>query len=214
MAFHDRRYLVDVLLGDPHTLPLWHDNHWRTAAAALDPIVAAARDKAAVRSLQYEARKPVAFGRIGWNARGHHKWTWSDLEALQAQGRWFCSMEMWAPSWTICEREDRAPDVFASIHNEQSPGSAVSFNPVVLVAVAGDYATGQEQRSQLLRALRASVNPLLHVWKERPWGRSSGGGFTDAIQDLAFSGLFKPGQRHGGVPSPAIFAETWTLAAG
>ena len=78
-------------------------------------------------------------------------------------------------------------------------GRALSFNPTVVLAVASDLA-GREPT-----AVAASVGCLRRLtsarfvgFQRRQWGVSHGGvAFTNAIQDLASGGLFRPGPRHG-----------------
>ena len=53
------------------------------------------------------------------------------------------------------------------------------------------------------------VESPLAVYKGRPWGHGFAGGFTRAIQDLATTGLFKPGPCHDIPPSANLFAESW-----
>jgi hypothetical protein len=212
MGFHTRRYIVDVLLGDPAAEPLWSSTAWSAVVGSLDPLMSSARGKEAVRSLQYSLRKPVRFGRIGWNAVGHQKWTLGGPLPSSA-GRVFSSVEAWAPSWTICERDNCPPDTFLYVQNEAAIFSkGASFNPTVLLATAEDCEALREPRVEAVQALVSWTRPLLHVWKARTWGNSSTVGFTDAIQDLVVTGLFKPGKRHSGVPTVDIFSEPWSEA--
>jgi hypothetical protein len=214
MAFHTRPYLVDVLLGDPAAEPLWASAIWSAVADSLDPLMSSSRGRTAVRSLQYSARKVMRFGRIGWNKAGHQKWTHTAAQ-LSDSDRSFGSVEVWAPSWTVCGTEDRPPDTFLWIQNEAAIFSrSVSFNPTILLATAKDCDALDERRLTAVRALASVTHPLLHVRKERTWGNAWAVGFTDAIQDLVVTGLFRPGKRHGGVPTVDAFAEAWSEVSG
>src|SRR3954463_10229562 len=121
MSFNDRPFDVYLVLGDPRRPPAWSSPVWSRIAAHLDPLVAAARGPAAVRSCQLRRgagtpnQSGISFGRIGWNEKGHRKWTHgpADGDAIE-----FVDAEVWAPSWTACQREDRAPDVFLRMRNE------------------------------------------------------------------------------------------------
>ena len=77
MAFHTRKYETFCFLGDPKAKPLWQWKEWKKVLPSLDAVVAAARDRAAVRSNQYLPNQggTVKLGRIGWNTKGQEKWT-------------------------------------------------------------------------------------------------------------------------------------------
>src|SRR5690242_13011902 len=146
MVFTDRQFDLYVVLGNPSCELPWIESQWQKIAEALDPLVQAARDRAAVRSLQLRPgsgspnRRAIAFGRIGWNPEGHKKWVHRQTSVPDtSDAPSFVSAEVWAPSWTICEKEGRAPDLYFGIKNEQSkPGEALPFNSICLFAVAHD----------------------------------------------------------------------------
>ena len=98
MAFFSREYEVFLLLAAPDAAPLWQAVQWTPFAASLDGLMAQARGKAGVRSHQYNPKgKPIAFGRLGWDATSHAKRTHT---AATTQAR-FMSLEAWAPTWTV-----------------------------------------------------------------------------------------------------------------
>jgi hypothetical protein len=151
MAFHDREYQVYVMLGRPNAPPPWLELIWTRLFHALDPIIGAARGTAAVRSTQLGPKpgspnkRAISFGRIGWNDQGSRKWVHSVDGRLVSGGEaMFLSSEVWAPSWTICEREGLAPDAYFAIHNAShgasAPGSETIFNSRCILAVASDMA--------------------------------------------------------------------------
>src|ERR1700689_1058115 len=96
MAFHDRVYDAYVILGDAGEAPVWSSSRWRDVAQSLDELLGSAEGPVAVRSSQLEGptgrMKPVAFGRMGWNEKGHAAWT-------HDPSRVFGSTEVWAPGW-------------------------------------------------------------------------------------------------------------------
>jgi len=199
MAFHDVSYDAYCVLGDPGAPPLWNRPVWGRFLEEFGPLAGAARGKSAVYSVQYRPDGgAVKFGRIGWGESGHRKWTHDP-----ATTPWrFLDVEVWAPGRAVCGREGRPPDVFLSVVNEAlfgAAGRALSFNPTVVLAVASDLA-GREPT-----AVAASVGCLRRLtsarfvgFQRRQWGVSHGGvAFTNAIQDLAAGGLFRPGPRQG-----------------
>src|SRR4051812_26041990 len=120
MAFHTADYDVYVVLGDPNTPPLWNWKVWQRFLPAIDPLIQAARGKPAVRSGQFLPNRAgeVKFGRLGWKESDHQKWTHGSPANQQASKSWsFLDLEVWAPPWTACEREDRSPDLFLSVLN-------------------------------------------------------------------------------------------------
>ena len=117
------------------------------------------------------------------------------------------------PNLSDVDEKQRA-DVFMSIANE-SLGSGfrqdLLFNPVVLLAVVSELA---RQKVSIVRTAVSSLwtllEPKLLGYRHRPWGVAFGvTGFTNAIQDLSVSGLFKPGQRHKEGVGFHLFAEEW-----
>ncbi|MFO1003242.1 MAG: hypothetical protein U0936_23150 [Planctomycetaceae bacterium] len=217
MAFHTAKYDVYVALGDPKTAPLWKWKAWQRFLPAIDPLISASRGKPAVRSTQFKAKLAgdVKFGRLGWNEADHQKWCHGSPANNEKSRSWrFLSTEVWSPAWTECEREDLAPDVFLSMADESiagGPRKGLLFNPVVILAVVSELArrhpTGVDTA---VSALRELTGAKLIGYKRRQWGKSDGSdGFTNAIQDLAYSGLFKPGPRHESEPGVHLFADKW-----
>jgi hypothetical protein len=217
VAFFDRQYEVFVVLGDPIAEPAWSGPKWQRIASIFDPLVQKARDRAAVRSSQLSIgpgspnKRSISFGHIGWNADGHEKWVHDTQTSERVE---FISTEVWAPSWSTCQRQGCAPDVYLAMRNEQSsPGEQVRFNPIFIFALALD------QDSQIVSRSRSSAEDLatllgsvLRVCCVRPWGyRFADVMYTDAIADLYVTGLFKPGPRNQQSPSLDMFIGKWEM---
>lgn len=212
MAFFSREYEVFLLLAAPASPGLWQQEQWTPFADAVKSIVAQARGKGAVRSHQYNpAGKLIAFGRMGWDARGHAKWTHTQA-TTDAR---FMSLEAWAPAWTTCEKDDLAPDLFISLFNENylnHAGKPLLFGQRLVCAIATDL--GQEAAATLRAALaqlaaRQAAPVFAHA--RRPWGKAMLGGFSSAIQDLALTDLFKPGDVHARPLDAATFRGSWEM---
>jgi hypothetical protein len=200
MPFNDRQYDLFVMLGNPAVEPAWFEVTWQRIAATIDPLIQSARSSAAVRSTQLKVgsgspnQRAISFGRIGWNIQGHKKW----VQASRSDDREFISSEVWAPSWSTCEREARAPDTYFAIRNEQSSSrQQVSFNPICILAVARDQSSSIiEQGRKSAEAIAQILETVLRVHCARPWGYRFGEvAFTNAIGDLIVTGLFKPRPR-------------------
>ncbi len=216
MSFASHEYEVYVVLGDPGCPPLWTWERWREVATLFEPFMQPARGPAAVRCTQLGAQgKEVRFGRLAWNEKSHQRWTHhSPVTGAESASWHFLSVEAWAPSWMVCERENQAPDVFLMVGDEGNIYGAqnLAFNPVVVVAMA--VSQGAERLALLREAVRQLSRLLrspLAVWKRRNWGVTTGSGsFTDAIQDLHLSGLFKHGPRHKRPVNARLFEEKWS----
>ena len=212
MAFFSREYDVFLLLAGPAARPLWQAAQWTPFAASLDSLVAQARGKASVRSHQYNPKgKPISFGRLGWDDKSHAKWTHTP-ETTEAR---FMSLEAWAPSWTICEKDGTAPDLFLALANEALLGRAdksLQFGQRLVCAIATDL--GPEAAATLRQALAqlaAQQDAVVFAHTRRQWGRAAHGGFTGAIQDMLIGGLFQQDDPHARPLDAAAFRETWTL---
>ena len=212
MAFFSREYEVFLLLAAPASPGLWQQEQWTPFADAVNGIVAQARGKGAVRSHQYNpAGKLIAFGRMGWDARGHAKWTHTQA-TTDAR---FMSLEAWAPAWTTCEKDDLAPDLFISLFNEDylnHAGKPLLFGQRLVCAVATDL--GQEAAATMraaLAQLAAKQQAPVFAHARRPWGKAMLGGFSSAIQDLALTDLFQPGDVHARPLDAATFRGSWEM---
>src|SRR5215813_437977 len=149
MAFQDREYLVYVVLGRPTASPPWVERTWMHIFGALDPLVHTARDAAALRSTQLGSpnRRKISFGRIGWNKPGCKKWTHSDDGRLvSGDEAEFLTCEVWAPSWTVCERQGLGPDVYFAVRRESGKPDELKFNSVCIMALASDSGQTDEAR--------------------------------------------------------------------
>ena len=147
MAFHDRDYQVLIILGSPDVQPLWQWERWQRTADLIAPLSNLPRGKASVRCYQYVpnpsslgTKKEQNFGRLAWDIRSHAKWAHGSPITVDKCRDWdFGSMEAWAPSWTVCEREHLAPDFYFQMANEEMSrayGKKPAFNPLVVLAAS------------------------------------------------------------------------------
>lgn len=221
MAFQDREYQVYAVLGHPTAARPWIERAWTPIFRALDPIIGVARDAAAVRSSQLGPKpgspnkRAISFGRVGWNEQGFKKWTHSKDGSLVSGGdAVFLTCEVWAPSWTVCQREGLAPDVYFSMCSasggSSNPSSELKFNSQCIVAVASDMGNADQVRASA-EAIASVVDAVLRAHCVRRWGVAFGGtgGFSNAINDLAVVGLFKPGPRHQATVTLAHLKGAW-----
>jgi hypothetical protein len=217
VAFHDRKYVAYVVLGNSDAEPLWNWRRWSEFAAAFDPVVNQCRDKAVVRCHQYsrETRKPVKFGRLTWNAASHQKWAHESPHTEAESRAWiFQSIQVSAPSFPISARDGIPPDLFLTVRNEASlfGGTQLAFNPLIFVAVAADMPAGVLGQCRIaVEKVELMIRSRLSATIVRPWGYPFGsdGAFTRAIQDLSTTGLFKIGPTHKRPVDLTTFEEQW-----
>ena len=215
MAFHTGEFHLYVLLGDPASEPLWHWKKWQQLTPDLDAFFHVARGPASIHSTQFLPNfgGTVKFGKIAWKEKDQQKWTHGSPSNLDSSPNWnFVSAELWVPARAQCEREASAPDIFMSIASESAVGTAASFQPVVLLAVVSELARCQNALVAIvIDRLWELMNPKLVAHQRRPWGRSAlgGAGFTNSIQDLHVSGLFKPGRRQERAVGLDLLAGEW-----
>jgi hypothetical protein len=217
MSFHTADYDVYFILGDPAARPLWNWRVWQSFVPAIDPLMETARGKPALRCIQYLPKRAgkVKFGRLVWKESDHQKWAHQSPANEEKSKSWqFLNLEVWAPTWTACEHDDSAPDVFFALSNEAlgaGYGQKLLFNPVVVLAIVTQLAKRESSHvSPALVALRKLTSPRLTGYRRRPWGIASGSvGFSNSVQDLSFHGLFKPGPRHKGKVGFHLLREKW-----
>jgi hypothetical protein len=215
MAFYTNDYDVYVLLGDPASEPIWYWQRWAQVMPDLDELLLATRGAASVRSIQFLPNRAgtVKFGRINWKESDQQKWTHRSPINLETSAIWsFCNMELWAPGPKQSERENLSPDVFLSISNQAQFGKAASFNPVIVIAVVSHLAQLQSNSvARVIRKMAELSNAKFVAHQRRPWGHTAlgGRGFTNAINDLQVTGLFKPGSRQERSLGLELFAGAW-----
>jgi hypothetical protein len=216
VSFFEKEYVVYIVLSGPRTAKPWSWSLWKEIQKLLEPFASVSRGKAAIRSTQVSGNKgnKVSFGKLGWDEKSHAKWTHGSPETEAKSEDWrFLNVEAWAPSWTVCEKENSAPDFYLSVNNEHPYGESdkSQFGAIVVVALA--MSEGSERLVQLKAAvteIAAKLNSPFAVHKRRDWGTPTGnGGFTNALNDLGIIGLFKVGPRHQRPLDVSTFAEQW-----
>jgi hypothetical protein len=226
MALRDRNYDVYVVLGDPTSPPPWVRSTWNEVYNALDPLMRSARGKAAIRTSQYKPGRAsrtreewISFGRIGWNERGNNKWTHMiDGQLTSGVPAEFVDCEIWAPSWTACERDQTAPDVHLAFRKEtdfagsDQRGAALKFSSVFTLAVASDLGSDISTQARQSAEIVASVlGAILRAHCSRPWGYPPDSLYrNNDILDLIYAGLFEPGPLHQEPIPISVLRGTWT----
>jgi hypothetical protein len=215
VAFHERNYKVYVILGKPGSGTPWSWSEWRPIAQSLQPVIDGCRGKPLLRSVQAAlgTKKWVQFGKLVWSDKHHEKWTHGSPATAEMSREWsFYSTELAAPSLQVSSREKIPPDLFLTLTNEEFRrlGQPVAFNPLFFFALATDMAGSiQNSLEHTVRELAQRYEALLTVTIDRPWGKPWGSGFTKAIQDMPYTGLFKIGNYHTRPLTLDTFEEKW-----
>jgi hypothetical protein len=88
----------------------------------------------------------------------------------------FVGAELWAPSWTSCERDGVPPDIFFSMRSDRPMGQRGEkrcFGSVLLLAIA-DGLEADLTGAQVAREIGEAVGTVLTGHQIRPWGGSVG----------------------------------------
>lgn len=225
MKFHERRYTVHAFLIGAEAAKPWLSSMWQGISDATLSSFRAASDRPAVRTVQYDGSAPqmpeLKFGRIAHDAKGAAKWTHASEGILNSgQHALFQSTEVWAPSWNATVRNGKAPDVYLCISNRLAflpkPGDARNkFDALCIFAVSDDPESqdpGQAKEAAL--SLSAVLSPAVGFRKTMTWGRGSGGGFTDAINDLHLDEPFRPPILQEDQPQRSLIDDGWHVFPG
>jgi hypothetical protein len=160
----------------------------------------------------------LKFGRIAHDAKGAAKWTHASEGVLNSgQQAQFLSTEVWAPSWNATVRGGKAPDVYLCISNRlgllPNTGDArTKFDALCIFAVSDDpESPDPRQAKEAALSLSAVLSPAVGFRKSRTWGRASGGGFTDAINDLPLVEPFRLPIRQEDQPQKSLIADGWHI---
>ena len=218
IPYHAKNYDLYVVLGAPDSTEVWQWENWNKITKELEPFVSIGRGKTAIRTTQFvkDGRKTVSFGQIGWNEKGHQKWTHGSPTTIETSKTWtFLQMELWSPAWTICDREHCLPDIFVAFRNEAFWPRKIplKFNQTIIFAVS--TALGDDVLSNAhkwILQLSADLHSPLAAHQKRTWGKAFGnlGGFSNSIQDMITTGLFKVGDHRNRPVDLQTFEESWT----
>lgn len=210
MAYHfERLYELYLFLGDPDSAPLWDSQVWSSASSLLDPLVFnPRRGSPAVFTVQFSCTsppKPLRFGRIAWTSAGHSKWTHHKQTKAE-----FIQTQLWCPGPTNCQRQDRPPDFFLSLHNMGRLAQRPTFRDTLLLATAIDEARLLDHAREAARKLATIRRWVFRGRRLRPWALPFGSGaFTDSVQEMPSLGVFKLGPVVMQPPTKEILSEDW-----
>lgn len=214
-AFHERRYRLHVILGNPKSEPLWKRQSWQAIEPALLAVLGLIPGPKSMHSDQYDNAGLVQRGRIGLNAKGLEKWIHDDANYPDRNDWAFHSNEIWAPGRTMCGKLNLPPDLYFGFRNEgiyREPQN-LTFNPFIILAGALDKSAAFEQLvDELVKKLMSVTDAVYSYNKETAWGKGQGsGGFSKAIGDLLTTGIFEGATTHSDSPFPERIEPYWQV---
>ena len=135
----------------------------------------------------------IKLGRLKWDEKSHEKWTIPSDSA-----DYFLEFELWAPSWTVCDKKQSVPDIFITISNERDFENTtdVKFGYFIVVAIAKNLKINSKP---ILRELSERINSIATIVKTRKWGKPEKAGdwiFENWIQDTFSNGIYKGKNLH------------------
>jgi hypothetical protein len=213
MNFWERDYDCYLILGTTGTP--WAYPEWQQIADQLNSITTASRGKGFLRVSQMHGstQKWLKFGRTEWKQEHHAKWTHGSPLTNGKDTDWcFYFVEGAFPSLPQCQRDNCPPDLYFVVLNESflSQKNSTAFNPRFFFALASDLpGTVRAEMERVVLTLGERYHSILTASIHRKWGIPCGSGFSAAIQDLSFTGLFKVGDYHARPVTLQTLAEEW-----
>ncbi|MDU1892380.1 MAG: hypothetical protein E6767_16970 [Dysgonomonas sp.] len=201
MSFNGRKYQFYLIFGNiekgkgPWTQSEWYNSFEPLFSKLLQQ--SSGFEKTGIRVLEYKkevdgSQSNVKLGRLKWDKKSHDKWT-----LLSNDNREFTHFESWTPIWTVCEKNNTAPDIYISIWNEHYLGENkhYQFDSFIVIAIAEDLKT---DNTEIIKNLSKNFNAKRTVFNIRTWGRgkydeSETWKFNNWIQDTSSFGVYKKG---------------------
>jgi hypothetical protein len=215
MGWLDKTYKCFVLILQPDSKKLWYYENWKIIADQMSSSLKIDRKNLALRTLQLSMldKKELKFGRLNLSDDSIIKWTHKSPITIDISKDWFFQdVEGWFPSWSNCSKNNESPDLYFALSNEKSIRleKPILFDQVLLMAFSiSEYSS--TAINNFINALKFNFKPTLIATKERKWAKELSIGFTDAMNDIIITGLFKIGDRHNRPIDLNTFAEEWDL---
>ncbi|MWW26306.1 hypothetical protein [Algibacter lectus] len=201
MSFSSRKFDFYILFGDnPKSGFLWTKEFWTSKTEPLlNQILNLSVNKieTGLKVLEYDFknttdkyRGELKFGQLKWDKKSHNKWI---LEKNDT--KLFTHFESWTPKRTICEKNDKSPDVFIAIWNERHLGEDrnYQFDYLITIAIAKDL---NKETKSVIKKVSKCLNAKKTIFCERTWGRgkidkNECWEFRKWIQDISSNGIYK-----------------------
>ena len=196
MSWNNRKYHFYLIFGiNIFEKEPWMENEWFNKFEPLfNKIIEISpfQKDTGIRVIEDDGN--FKLGRLKWDKKSHEKWTLKNNDK-----RTFEHFESWTPIWTICEKNNTAPDIYLSIWNEylgelkKEYQFEYQFNTLVTIAIAEDIGNIS---IDLIKDLSEKFNSKKTVYNKRTWGKgkfdeSKKWEFINCIQDTHSRGIYK-----------------------
>jgi hypothetical protein len=174
MGFDDRNYHFYLIFGENKIWKEpWLENEWFNNFEPLfDKIIEISSYKkdTGLRVLEMAKEnetdkyyKEYKMGKLNWDQKSHEQWTLKTEDK-----RCFMHFESWTPRWTICDKINKAPDIYLSFHNEKSLGnnSPLQFDILASIAISEDIGNAD---MELIKKISEKFNSKRTVYVKKTW---------------------------------------------
>lgn len=217
-GFLERNYNFYLFFGETENKKFpWKNDIWSEQIQPLiDKILVISTEykNTGIRVLKYEQKpnseyyKDIKFGRLRWDNKSHKKWT-----VHNENDNFFQHFELWTPIWTICEKNNSAPDIFISINNEENfaKNADRQFNAFVVLAIAADLkADLREVIIELSKKFFSKRTVVVtRKWSEGKRDKDENWTFHNWIQDTYSNGIYKGKSLHSFNFKDIVFEPYW-----
>jgi hypothetical protein len=174
MGFDDRNYHFYLIFGEniPGKEP-WTENEW---FANFEPLfnkiieISPYKKETGLRVLEMAKEsetdkhyKEYKMGKLNWDKGSNEKWILKTNDK-----RHFFHFESWTPRWTICNKINKAPDIYLSFDNENYPENKkiLQFDTFTKIAISEDIGNAD---IEIIKKLSERFNSKRTVYNKKTW---------------------------------------------
>ncbi len=187
--YHDE-YVVWIILRKSTDLKLHDWKIWERCFQILNNLINNQPEKMTIRTSQSVPKTStwLPFGRMIWNKKNNLKWTSKYKEGdNKVENIEFFDTEFWCPSWTICERENIAPDIFMKIDAMEKGLLNDLFDESLLIA---SKIKNDSVNQAIIEEIAEQIDAQYIIKGNRQWGRSVlENSWTDSLMDFSIYDL-------------------------
>jgi len=182
--YHDE-YRVWIILRKSKELKLHDWKVWENCFKKLNNLIISQPEKMTIRTSQSipATSNWLSFGRMIWSEKNNIKWTskYKKGENKVDQLEFF-DAEFWCPSWTLCEKENKAPNIFMKVDSMENGLLKDYFDESLLIATKGEDGISQT----IVEEIANSIDAKYLIMGHRQWGRTaSENSWTDSLMDFS-----------------------------
>jgi len=184
--FYHTEYNVYLILNKSTELKIHDWEQWKKCFEELNGVIGNHSEKMNIRTCQsfLGSSKWLSFGRMVWSEKNNIKWTSkyksgeNKIENLE-----FSDTEFWAPSWTICDKENISPSIFIKVDTSENGLLKEYFDETILIAVKKDNPIIE---IDLIKRIFEKLDGNYLIKGVRQWGKeASENSWTDSLMDFS-----------------------------